>query len=121
MSGGVNSPENKWMAEPQECPQACKPVTPPPKPGRHSDEEEEHDEELIEGQNSGSYSSEDNAVGDIYTLGKTKHQFEKLVYEKDLADITCACGHGYFKPDKTWIAGSDVRAGVAPPKPQSWA
>jgi hypothetical protein len=34
----------------------------------------------------------------------------------DLFKITCACGYGYYKPDRTWIPGSEVRAGRASPK-----
>jgi hypothetical protein len=51
-------------------------------------------------------------------LNMDKNYLDTLDYEKDLAEITCGCGHGYFKPDKTWVSGADVRAGVAPPKPQ---
>lgn len=51
-------------------------------------------------------------------LNMDKNYLDTLNYEKDLAEITCGCGHGYFKSDKTWVSGADVRAGVAPPKPQ---
>ncbi|CAN9196820.1 unnamed protein product [Alternaria alternata] len=115
MSKEVKFSENKVLEDSAQCSQACVPVRPPP----DNDYDGEHDEEPV-GEQSESYDSEDNAAVVARALGKTKHQFEGLVYEKDLADITCACGHGYFKPDKTWIAGSEVRGGNAPPKPQNW-
>jgi hypothetical protein len=50
-----------------------------------------------------------------------QNQFARLNFEKDLAKVTCDCGHGYFKPDKTWVSGADVRAGLAPSKPPNWS
>lgn len=54
------------------------------------------------------------------SLAVTPDEFMALQYEKDLADITCVCRHGYFKPDKSWVSGAEVRAGLAPPKPDTW-
>ncbi|KAJ4296300.1 hypothetical protein N0V90_006345 [Kalmusia sp. IMI 367209] len=54
-------------------------------------------------------------------LGMDKEHFDRLIFAKDLANVTCACGHGYFKPDKTWVSGAEVRNGLAPPKPSTWS
>ncbi|CZR69764.1 uncharacterized protein PAC_19664 [Phialocephala subalpina] len=34
-------------------------------------------------------------------------------------DVTCACGFGYYTMQGEWIAGIDVRAGRAPPRPET--
>jgi hypothetical protein len=45
---------------------------------------------------------------------------EEMDFETELSKVSCACGFGYFKPDKTWVSGADVRHGRAPPQPASW-
>lgn len=34
-------------------------------------------------------------------------------------DVTCACGFGYYTMQGEWVRGIDVRAGRAPPRPET--
>jgi hypothetical protein len=59
-------------------------------------------------------------------MGETEFDLEKekdfLEWEKEYStwkDVTCACGFGYYTAFGEWISGADVRAGLAPPKPQN--
>lgn len=65
-------------------------------------------------------SDEDQTKAIARRFGMDTDQFAELNFVKDLSNVTCDCGHGYFKPDKSWVSGADVRAGLAPSKPFNW-
>lgn len=45
----------------------------------------------------------------------------KSEFDAEVAEMTCGCGFGYYKPDGTWVAGDLVRAGKAAKKPEAWS
>ncbi|RFU27217.1 hypothetical protein B7463_g9120, partial [Scytalidium lignicola] len=95
---GDNTPTS-----PQECARWCFPGPPPRPPSPDSDR-----------------GSDDQVKTSLQWFNMDQDHLDSLDFEKDLAHITCSCGHGYFKPDKTWVSGADVRAGLASSKPREW-